>query len=110
MPAVFDSGSTLLRLFSEFATPEPILFVPCVGGDATKIQVDEDGCLASLACCQCPLWALADIARPIQDVCFTLKSGHTHQRHRCPLSANSGHLPYRCSRLTRSYRADDCGR
>jgi len=28
MPAVFDSGSTLLRLFSEFATPEPLLFVP----------------------------------------------------------------------------------
>jgi len=43
MPAVFDSSSTLLRLFSEFATPEPILFVPCEGGHATKIQVDEDG-------------------------------------------------------------------
>jgi hypothetical protein len=34
--------------------------------------------------------SLADIARRIQDVCFTLKSGHAHHRHRRPLSANSG--------------------
>jgi len=38
----------------------------------------------------------ADIARLIQDVCFTLKSGHAHNRHGRPLSANNrrdDHLP-----------------
>ena len=40
--------------------------------------------------------SLADIARLIQDVCFTLKSGHAHNRHGRPLSANNrrdDHLP-----------------
>ena len=35
--------------------------------------------------------SLADIARHIEDVCFTLTSGHAHQRHRRPLSAKTGH-------------------
>jgi hypothetical protein len=42
MPAVFDSGSTLLRLFSEFATPEPILFVPDALGKTCNSQDNDD--------------------------------------------------------------------
>src|SRR5262249_47213498 len=35
--------------------------------------------------------SLADISQHIRDVRFTLKSGHPQRRHRCSLSATSGH-------------------
>ena len=35
--------------------------------------------------------SLADISQHIRDVRFTLKSGHAQRRHRCLLSAISGH-------------------
>src|SRR5262245_21517226 len=35
--------------------------------------------------------SLADIRKRIRDVRFTPKSGHAQRRHRCLLSANSGH-------------------
>jgi hypothetical protein len=44
--------------------------------------------------------SLADVGQPIRDVRFAPESGHTHRQHKCPLSANSGHLPLRLLAVT----------
>ena len=44
--------------------------------------------------------SLADARARLRDVRYTLKSGHVQRRHRCPLSANSGHLPLRLLAVT----------
>jgi hypothetical protein len=60
MPAVFDSGSTFLRLFSELSIrPKPVLFVP----DALGQNLEQSGNDIRTAGCDLPVEAKAAIQK-----------------------------------------------